>query len=798
MIAHLKPLSRWCGLIRPLKHRDKVYRIVGFDTEDNSKGLPLSFAFHDGRDCVYTTSVKQAIRYVYASPEPTLFAVHNLEYDLGNLFKQCDFIYVDSIVESSKILACRLKGTDNWFVNTASFFPGSLKRMGALVGVEKLPGDVLNPDYVKQDALIVQVFLANFQKTVNEKWKVPLGITIGQMAMMIYRSHYLTHDLVTYNSPLCLEAFYGGRVEMFRAGLVHDIHASDVNSMYPFVMKTFEYPDGGAMEQSTLAQHRFGIGKFTVHVPEDTYLPPLPYRSEGHRLFFPVGTFTGSWTYAEIRAAQEHCPGFQVVRQHSGEGTNKGCHPFREFIGDFYGERKDFKQRAKDPKDLEARFMSEILKLLMNNLFGKWASHRPRKLMSRRRLTDGEMRKEKVVGFDYIKPFFCYYGRDDQPATTANYLWGIHVTSYARIVLYERALQVLRDGGDMLYMDTDSLQYAGKQASLDIGSELGQMDHDSFDLALFRQAKGYLFCNRRPGWTHHSRDGSVQQVYQISKVACKGVPTSQAMPFLVQGISGPFRKPYRLKEALISMNSRGITNPLSEEVGINVWHKTHKEMRSLYIKRIVQADGSTRSVNAQNIKEIEDTCFSRGESLAGELSRAGVFLDNSKFNVTEVFGDVTVPAGWFEEHTVALPDDRQKKRRHLFAPNEMVGATPGTLWFKGAVLGLEEGKNGEQLVVLVDQYFEHSNPGMFYGVLETWMLPGVDVSCFGSVQSGRTQSAQTQMSAPDAAPARLCMTSMTKKYIEVWLEAAYISDADLQLKVCIINRGASRITKETE
>jgi len=362
-------LALWHGVFGPTRPTLRTFRIIGFDSEDDTRGTPISFTFFDGVTPFYTRHADEAIDYIYGYPETAIFLAHNLEYDIGNLLKACNYRYVKDMVYASRLLKVSLIGTSHTFLNSSSFFAGSVKKMGDLLGIPKMEGDPLNPAYGITDAKIPQKFGAEMQERLHNEG-VNLGLSIGQMAMQIFRTNFVKKKIITYNSPNCLKAYYGGRVEMFHKGIVKGpVYVLDINSSYPKEMQKNEFPDTSFIEDSSIFTHEFGIGDFTVHVPETLFVPPLPFRSEEGRLFFPVGTFRGWWTYAEMRFAMEQ--GVEIVAEHAGEGTHRGCRPFADFIDEIYDRRQAVKRRLEvAPDDAKAQFENLFLKLEMNNLYG--------------------------------------------------------------------------------------------------------------------------------------------------------------------------------------------------------------------------------------------------------------------------------------------------------------------------------------------------------------------------------------------------------------------------------------------
>jgi hypothetical protein len=597
---------------------------------------------------------------------------------------------------SGKLLKADLLGSKHYFINSNSFFGGPLKKMGEAIGLPKLDGDVTNPEYVKRDAEIVYRFMVMFQKQINDMG-INLGITIGQLAMGAYRRNYMEDSRqITYNSPNCLKAYYGGRVEIFYKGAIEDVKVSDINSSYPNVMANFPYPDTSTIEPSSIDTHEFGIGKFKIHVPESTFIPTLPIKSKAKRLFFPTGTFTGWWTYAEVRDALSH--GAKIIKEYSGEGTNRACMPFVSFIEDFYEKRLEAKARKND-------FEVLFYKLFMNNLYGKWCQHKGGSTINREPMSAGMAERQKVTLDRKLGNFYCYSSEKDGPPRTANFLWGVYITSYARLELLKGLREIHNKGGTVIYCDTDSIMFNGVDSPLPIGKELGLWDEEKFDLGVFRQAKGYLLCNKK------------DKEYEIEKVACKGVNTDFAYDFIVRGMA-KVMKPMRFKESIVRI-SADVNKDKGEEfekaMGVNVWREVEKSMNSLYIKRV--GDKIMYPVDYKKIPEIEEGAIQPNLTIEKDLKKQGYHIKRKE--VTNNFANIKIPAGWFKRN-------EPKKREILFhgsqnqkwlKASDCAGLEAGDIWFSGHVHSIENGKFGKYYRILLTNFRGQETPASFWGAI---------------------------------------------------------------------------------
>lgn len=696
--------ASYFGAFENLDAKPKLVNIVAFDTEDDTRGKPLAFSFYDGGRVLksksfYTRKAEEAVEFIYNYPVESYFVSHNLEYDLPNLMKFCDFMYVDEIIKAPLMLRVSLLGTKHVLMNSLSYFKGTVAQMGKLVGLKKLEGkkrSSLNRAYAIRDAAIVWTYMDMFQKRLVNDFGVPLGLSIGSIAMSVYRSRFMErNEQATYNNPvLVTKAYYGGRVEVFHRGITKGkVYVTDINSSYPNVMKSYEYPDTQFLEKSRLKTHRFGVGRFKVEVPATVYAPVLPIKSSTGRLFFPVGTFEGYWTYAEIRKAIDQ--GAKVLKEYDGVGTNAAIRPFAEFIDFFYTMRQKCKAKlATDPGDLEAKFESELLKNIMNNLYGKFCQHKARTKMSRRPIPESLLEtslgtwEERRIG-----SFWEYVQTETEAPKTANFLWGLHVTAYARLELVKHLETVLNNGGTLLYCDTDSIMFTGERAAkaMPVSSKLGDLSKETYDKGIFRQAKGYLLCNYQ---------GKKRKRLVIEKVACKGVATTHAYEFIVEGLATAV-KPMRFKEALIRTGVKKNAQKVADnEIGFNIWRDVKKVMQAIDIKR-TPGLGKTYPVQYADIESLEDNATQTAENWSAKLSKNPVLREKKE----DYFRGVKVPKNWFKETGLPKEICEPKTKAFYIRRLDLKAVKPGQIWFSGDVIRVIEVKGRVCAEMVLGAYF---------------------------------------------------------------------------------------------
>ena len=270
------------GAFQKLDLKPQERNIVAFDTEDDSKGRPLAFSFYDGGRVLktksfYTRKAEEAVEFIYNYPVESIFVSHNLEYDLPNLFKYCDFMYVDEIIKAPLMMQVTLIGTKHVMMNSLSYFKGNVANMGKLVGLKKLEGkkkNALNKAYAIRDAEIVYRYMTMFQKRLVTQLGVALGLSIGSIAMQVYRSRFMDrNEQATYNNPqLVSDSYYGGRVEVFYRGITKSkVYVTDINSSYPNVMKNYSYP-GNVRELENMIERAVVLAEGYIICNEDLEL----------------------------------------------------------------------------------------------------------------------------------------------------------------------------------------------------------------------------------------------------------------------------------------------------------------------------------------------------------------------------------------------------------------------------------------------------------------------------------------------------------------------------------------------
>ena len=365
---------------------------------------------------------------------------------------------------TTTIISVRQSGSSIVLLDSMNWFVESLEKTGLRIGLPKMHvdfetvGDSELSVYCKND---VAIELANFRlfiRFLEENRISRLCYTRGSTAMAAYLFRHYNHSIFIHNNreavQLEREAYKGGRVECFRLGTFASgpYTVVDVNSLYPFAMREYDYPCRYIRQERypTLPEFSDYLKEYAVvaEVVVDTPEPVYPLR--GQRTFFPTGNYIASLCTPELCYAENHGHLVKVIRCVLYEKAAL----FRSFVDTFYAMRLRFKAEGVDE-------YVELCKKILNSLYGKFGQ-KAEEWTKIADCPDEPDRYETLIYADkphahslrYIMGQCFELTRYDEsydsfPAIAA------HVTAYGRLVLWR--LMSLAGSGNYFYCDTDSL-----------------------------------------------------------------------------------------------------------------------------------------------------------------------------------------------------------------------------------------------------------------------------------------------------------------------------------------------------
>jgi len=396
------------------------------------------------------------------------------------------------------------------FMDLMNYFVMSLKKLGEAVGVPKMEIDFSTCTmdelsvYCKNDVLIM---VRAWEKWINFIEDNDLGVwgkTLPSQAFNAYRHRFMPHKIFIHDHikscELERDAYFGGRTECFRIGKFTDgpFHLYDVNSLYPFVMKTHTYPSkmlsyAARGDVSDLKRHisRYGIiAEVLVKIDR----PFIPKRLKT-RLIFPTGTFWTTLATPELAYLLKHGEVLDVNRV----AFYQMARLFADYIEFFWQERVGYKKVGDTAYDLHC-------KKLMNSLYGKFGQRLDSYVFLAQDpehkigyFSEYDMDAHKWVKMKRMNgKVEVWDGKTESynsfPAIAA------HITSNARLTLWQYMLKVRT--GRLFYCDTDSLivdSTASKHLERDVSTgTLGKLHLESTsDTIHVNNVKDYVFASKR-------------------------------------------------------------------------------------------------------------------------------------------------------------------------------------------------------------------------------------------------------------------------------------------------------------
>ena len=490
--------------LRENKKNEIANHIIFFDTETTNDGelqvLKLGWACYYRIDksvekWFFFREAKEFWDFVesrcYSKTKLWIFA-HNIVFDLfvvkwieeldkrgwkrKKLYENSNMFFAEYRKDKKTII----------FIDSFNYFKASIEEMGELIGIPKMHVDFENcsdeelSEYCKNDVRILKEFILQFL----EFWKSHdfgvLGKTIASCSFNIFRHLFMKPRQILIFADenvekLELDSYRGGRTECFRLGEYENIYVLDVNSMYPYVMKTEKYPvkliaygfNISIEKLKTFIDAGFSvIARVIIETDENVY----GIKDKKKRgLIFPLGNFEAVLCTKELEYAirKGH---LKEIKEYA---VYESDYIFTDFISYFWKMRKEATNKV----------YSKFYKTLMNSLYGKFGQK-------------SEIWEEVELEYDNgIYDYIEVTEDGERKRTMIRSLHGIteiktgeqlsinsfpgissEVTANARMYLW----QLINIAGkeNVLYCDTDSLfvtEEGYKNLQGFVGSELGML-----------------------------------------------------------------------------------------------------------------------------------------------------------------------------------------------------------------------------------------------------------------------------------------------------------------------------------
>lgn len=409
------------------------------------------------------------------------------------------------------------------FRDSLTLLPGSLASLGStfcplhgskgefdhkLVDISNLMekrDEVLT--YMKQDIYLLAGIMFHAQDLYFKNYKVDITtcLTLSSLAMTVFRSCYYDPSTFPIHIPnrncdmFIRSGYYGGHSDVYKP-YGENLYFYDVNSLYPYIMKTYPMPGGEPVWHSDLSGRKlddlFGFIEAYVECPQTIKNPFLPYRNpKNQTLIFPTGQFKGVYFSEELIHAKRI--GYQIIPLSGYLFTKKDINPFDRFITETYAKRVEAKKKGDNA-------LVFIYKILMNSVYGRFGIN-PRSTVTEvcekarhdELLEKGNVQYANQLGEKYY--IVCYVANradvsdeDFNPPRLSAVQISAAITACARIHMYKYISR-----NDCYYTDTDSVVLGSPLPDSEVSSTiLGEMKlEDRISKAFFIAPKSYFYIN---------------------------------------------------------------------------------------------------------------------------------------------------------------------------------------------------------------------------------------------------------------------------------------------------------------
>lgn len=365
----------------------------------------------------------------------------------------------------TQIFQWRRDGRTIKAVSTTNYFMATLRQIGDLIGLEKLPIDFENCDdiylseYCQRDTEILLGALLQYFEFVSANDLGAFRVTIGGQAMAAYRHRFMEFPVYIHKDKKAQDleqrAYHGGRCECMKVGTFEggEYYQLDVNSMYVWLLATRNYPTGlnrvvdnpliSQVQRSLRTQG--AIADVDLIATEPKY--PVFYRG---RNVYPIGQMRAVLTTPELQEALDK----DIVQRIHAIAYYKMRPAFNKYAFWAWERRAKYKAESNE-------LYSRLIKDLGNSLYGKFGQ------------TDTV---QQVVGKCALEDVWREYIRDAQtgetykmeriggqvrkvskgaPSDNSFIAIAAHVTAYGRMWMHR--LINLAGRNNCFYCDTDSI-----------------------------------------------------------------------------------------------------------------------------------------------------------------------------------------------------------------------------------------------------------------------------------------------------------------------------------------------------
>jgi hypothetical protein len=257
----------------------------------------------------------------------------------------------------------------------------------------------------------------------------------------------------------------------------------DICNAYPAQLAKAELPVGACRELGDASAERAlqrcmpGVYTVSITVPDDQFLPPLPWHKAG-QLCFPTGEFSGTWALPELVAAFER--GVKLRQVHTALVWEATAPIFAPLIERWYAIRKSVGRKTP-----LGHWLGGAAKALTGKLAERPDRQRvtfhPERGQIKVCLRTGPCRDgctKRCGAYEQLDLYGHVWGIPYHRLSASAYpQWSAYLRAMTRVQWLSQAERMGDGGRDVCLGNTDSLWHTSRQTPEPLGDDLGYWEY---------------------------------------------------------------------------------------------------------------------------------------------------------------------------------------------------------------------------------------------------------------------------------------------------------------------------------
>lgn len=525
---HIITPNKSCALPRRFVFYDTESYLV--ETDKNITALPFRLGYY--AYCVrvneYDIHVKESGPFYSAKQFVDLLTrlslrktriyviAHNAQHDIAcmsllPLLQDSGFTLETLYVKAGTlVIRAYYKNTSYIFLSSTNYFRQPLETLADMLHLKKYEVDFKTCtdnellQHCKVDVeILIEVMKFYLQFIVKNKLG-KFGYSAAGQALNSFRHRFMGKRIQVHNNQtvkkLERSAYGGGCVRCYRIGYFENgpFYKLDINSMYPYIMRTYELPYRfHRIFTSISVDDLKRLLKFYSVIADCTVAPIRPYyrKRTKESVVYPLYPFRSVFCTPELMSLVAND---EIVEIHICATYRKAI-LFNEYVDFFYALRQHYRETGN-------LIMSHFCKVLLNALYGKFAA-RNESLVFCPEANASPFPVRYVVLPGEKTPRFVYYiGKEPYVLKENGDAYNSFVPISAEITAYGRMLiqSYVDIAGveNVFYCDTDSI-ICNEEGYTHLipfisNTELGKLKLEGISSSLEVNArKDYVFNNTR-------------------------------------------------------------------------------------------------------------------------------------------------------------------------------------------------------------------------------------------------------------------------------------------------------------